>query len=241
MSRSSRALWGAVIAAMAALALPSLASAATTCVFATVGLTPTLSVNHSDGISDVTIRRVPLPADPTQATIEVFEGATNLTCTGGPVSVTQVDTIAYDNSGGISDLILVEPETFVPGPRAARRCPRSRRRSRTPAASSATSSCATGTGSPTATSSAPSAGRARARREREPDDPVPDADITLVAPFFRTSSPRAAPGPTLHERRRGRGRRAVRAPLTLNGGPGADTLTGGGRAATPSGTTPATT
>ena len=50
---------------VAALALPSLASAATTCNFGVIPTdpTPTLVVDHTGGIDDITIRRVPLPAE----------------------------------------------------------------------------------------------------------------------------------------------------------------------------------
>ena len=89
MSRSSRALWGAAIAAIAALVLPSLGSATTTCTF--IAGPQTLSVDHTGGIDDITIRRVPNAADPSQATIEVFEGAANLGC---GTSTTQIEAIA---------------------------------------------------------------------------------------------------------------------------------------------------
>ncbi len=230
MSRSSRALWGAAIAAMAALALPSLASAATTCVFATVGLTPTLSVNHSDGISDVTIRRVPLPADPTQATIEVFEGATNLTCTGGPVSVTQVDTIAYDNSGGISDLILVEPDTFVPGFTSEGGAAVSEIETTVANTGGILSDVVLRDGDGVADryvfGTAPGANGNGVNVNT--DDPVPDADVTLVAPFFQDFVAEGGAGADTFTSAGGEGTGGPYARgVTMNGGPGADTLIGG--------------
>ena len=112
--RVRHALVGLAVGGIAAPALPSAASATTTC---TVGVsaadpTQTMVVEHSDdpgdpgddGNATITIRRV-------QSTLEVLEDAT---CELRRL-VTEVDRIDYGNAGGSSTLILEEPDTFAPG------------------------------------------------------------------------------------------------------------------------------
>ena len=162
--RVGQGLVGLAIGAIAALALPSAASAKTVC---TVGVsaadpTPTMVVTHTDDPDDpgdngrvtITIRR-------DQATLRLLEDAVPVPCSGSPALVTEVDRIAYDNSGGISDLILEEPDTFVPG-KAAERASGDRVVVREPDGILDDVVLRDGNGAPTATSS----GRARPPRTR---------------------------------------------------------------------------
>ena len=222
MSRPSRVLWAAVGGAIAALALPSLASGATTCTF--LSGPHTLSVDHTGGIDDITIRRVPLPADPSQATIEVFQGAANLGC---GTSVTQIETIAYDNSGGISSLTLEEPDTFAPG--------FSSEGAGTPEIETTVANTngilddvilRDGDGSADRYVFGTSAAGVNGVNVNT-DDPEPDADITLVAPFFQNFVAQGGPGADTFT---GAGGEGTGGPylrrLDLSGGPGNDTLVG---------------
>jgi Ca2+-binding RTX toxin-like protein len=219
--RIRHALGGTAIAAIAALALPSLASATTTCAFASAS--HTLSVVHTGSIDDITIRRVPLPADPSQATIEVFEGATNLACGG---SVTQVDTIAYNNSGGISDLILEEPDSFAPGfsPEGIGAVPEIE----TTVANTGgiLSDVVLRDGDGLADRYVFGTGTVFGVNVNT-DDPVPDVDVSLVAPFFQDFVAEGGPGADTFT---GAGGEGTGGPYTrdldLRGGLGNDTLVG---------------
>jgi Ca2+-binding RTX toxin-like protein len=101
-----RCLLGTAVVA-SALVLPATASAATTC---TNGAT--LTVDHTGGIDDVTIR---VNTAPNPDTIVVVDGSGTLACAGGTPTVTSVGTLAYTNSGGISFLFLEEPDLLAPG------------------------------------------------------------------------------------------------------------------------------
>ena len=101
-----RSLLG-IAAVAAALVLPATASAATTC---TNGAT--LTVDHTGGIDDVTIR---VNTAPNPDTIVVVDDSGTLACAGGTPTVTSVGTLAYTNSGGISSLFVEEPDLLAPG------------------------------------------------------------------------------------------------------------------------------
>ena len=144
-----------------------------------------------------------------------------------PALVTEVDRIFYDNSSGISDLVLEDPATFEPGKAAEQGREEIEIVVASPTGASTTWSCATST----------ARRPLRLRVERaapfavnlNPSDPVPDADITLVTPFFANFVAEGGPGADIFT---GAGGAGVGGPymrqLTLRGGAGADTLTGGG-------------
>jgi RTX calcium-binding nonapeptide repeat (4 copies) len=90
--------------ACAALVVPQAADAAVTCSFAGA----TLTVSHPDGIDTATLRV-------NGATIEVLDDDVLLVCTGSAPTTANTATINYAHAGGISDLHVVEPDSFVPG------------------------------------------------------------------------------------------------------------------------------
>jgi hemolysin type calcium-binding protein len=227
MTRRTSVLLGLAVSAGLGTWAAAPASAATSCAFTTAAPDHTLTVTHTGGIDDVTVRRVPLPEDPSQATIQVSAGVAPVACAGGDPSVTQVDTIAYDNSGGISTLILIEPDSFAPGfsPEAGTS------EIETTAANSGgiLDDVILRDGDGTADHYAFGTSATGVNGvDVDPADPVPDPDITLVAPFFQEFAAEGGAGDDVFSGAGGPGvgggygRR-----LSLAGGPGNDTLTGG--------------
>jgi Ca2+-binding RTX toxin-like protein len=221
---------GLAVGAIAALALPSAASATTAC---TVGVsaadpTQTMVVEHSDDPADpaddahvtITIRRV-------QSTLEVLEGATPVTCTGSSSLVTAVDRIDYGNSGGSSSLILEEPDTFAPG-KTVEGVGDSEIETIVENSGGILDRVILrdGDGLPDHYAFGTSATGVNGV-DVNPGDPAPDADITLLKPIFATFVAEGSPGADTFT---GAGGPGAGGPylgsLTLHGGPGNDTLVG---------------